>query len=147
MNKIKLLLLLFFGIYLNGFGQACGVYKIVYKGYIKSDVAIQEVKFPSRDFLEQDGSKSLKQKQWVTNFQKALSGKFNDIIYYPTCSAGASVKTRINWIKKGKTFLPLLVITTDGKRIWIRVPIDQIEFNEAKKNKNNIEINFKEIKI
>jgi len=149
LNKMKLLWLLFFtSLSFNVLGQACGYYEVKYKGNIKADVVIQEVRFPSRDFLSRGIEQPVKRTKWVTNkFQKSLSGNLDTIIQYNTCSAGASAKIRINWIKKHKTFLPLLVITKSEKKIWVKVPINQIGFTEAKEDARILEIDFKEIKI
>ena len=148
LNKVKLFWFVFFaGLSFNGLGQACGFYEIKYKGDIKGDLAIREVLFPSKVFLERAEKQVLKQAQWVTRFRKAYSPKFDNLLYYSTCSAGMLAKTRINWIKENKTFLPLLVITKSGKKIWLKVPVDQIDFTEAKKDVYRVEIDFKEIKI
>lgn len=134
---------------LNGFSQACGFYRIKYTGQIKSEeVIIKEVRFPSREFLLKSEDEPLKRNLWVDKFQTSSIKSINRVLHYPTCSAGASAKTRISWIKKGKTFLPLLVITSRGKKIWVKLPIDKIDFHESNQRDNYlINIDFKEINI
>ena len=146
------LFLIFVSLWLDGHGQACGFYEINYKGKVKSEKVIREIWFPAGDFLIQWQGQTPEREKWVANYQKALFqdtsvANFNHKLRYQTCSAGALAKTRINWIKERTTFLPLLVITNTNKKIWVRIPLDQIEFQESKKDKYLIEINFKEITI
>jgi hypothetical protein len=146
MKKIFILCIFIF-ITLECFGQACGVYRLNYKGNINSDLDIVKIKLPNILYLH---GLDIKNSFVETEIP---SGEINSLLNSPLISElFDNAETLFDFYKSKREALPVLITVIDNKErkeILFEIHWDSIQLTKLNDDNfgNLFELNFKEINL